>query len=101
MEIEVRLFAGLREALGGERLKVRVAEGARVRDLVALLAREHPALAPHVGRFAVAVNLAVAPGEHALHAGDEVALLPPVGGGSSDADLLELTRAPIDASRLL
>jgi molybdopterin synthase catalytic subunit len=54
-----------------------------------------------VGRFAVAVNLAVAPSEQALHAGDEVALLPPVGGGSSDDDLLQLTRAPIDASRLL
>jgi MoaE-MoaD fusion protein len=83
MELEVRLFAGLREALGRDRLSVRLPEGARVQDLVVQLARDHAPLAPHVGRFAVAVNLAVAPREQPLHAGDEVALLPPVGGGAT------------------
>ncbi len=84
MELEVRLFAGLREALGRDRVRVRLAEGARVSDLVSQLARENAALAPHVGRFAVAVNLAVAPRDQVLIAGDEVGLLPPVGGGSTD-----------------
>ncbi len=82
MELEVRLFAGLREALGRDKVSVRLPEGARVADLVAQLAREHAPLAPHVGRFAVAVNLAVASREQGLRAGDEVALLPPVGGGA-------------------
>jgi molybdopterin synthase catalytic subunit len=101
VELEVRLFAGLREALGVERLRVQLDEGARVRDLVAKLAREHAALAPHVGRFAVAVNLAIGESDQVLHAGDEVALLPPVGGGSEGDDLLELTREPIDVARLV
>ena len=100
MELEVRLFAGLREALGREKVRVRLAEGARVSDLVAQLATEHALLAPHVGRFAVAVNLHVVTREAALSAGDEVALLPPVGGGSGDDDLIELTKAPIDVGRL-
>lgn len=108
MELDVRLFAGLREALGRDKVRVRLPEGARVADLVAQLARENAALAPHVGRFAVAVNLSVAGREQSLHAGDEVALLPPVGGGSRDEpprdgpsdDLIEIGHAPIDIARL-
>ncbi len=111
MELNVRLFAGLREALRRERLAVSLPEGSCVRDLVARLAQEHPALAPHAGRFAVAVNLAIAPPEHVLAAGDEIALLPPVGGGSTsdsppaDApptdDLVELVKGPIDLAKLV
>jgi molybdopterin synthase catalytic subunit/molybdopterin converting factor small subunit len=101
VELEVRLFAGLREAVGRDKVRVRLPEGAHVGDLVAQLARDNVALAPHVGRFAVAVNLAVAPREQALERGDEVALLPPVGGGSTDDDLVELTHAAIDAARLV
>lgn len=103
MEISVRLFAGLREALRRDRVLVSLPDGARVSDLVDQLAREHATLAPHRGRFAVAVNLEVARADQALAAGDEVALLPPVGGGSTDAspDLLELTKGAIDAARLL
>jgi len=103
VELSVRLFAGLREAIGSQRVTVRLPEGARVADLVEQLARDHAALARHKGRFAVAVNLEIAPADRALAASDEVALLPPVGGGSSDAgdDLLELAPAPIDAARLV
>lgn len=104
MELSVRLFAGLREALGRESVAVRVPDGSRVSDLVEQLARDHAPLARHRGRFAVAVNLEVARDDRPLAAGDEIALLPPVGGGSGDdspQDLLELTHAAIDAARLV
>jgi molybdopterin synthase catalytic subunit len=104
-DLSVRLFAGLREAVGSERISVRLAEGACVRDLVDELARAHETLARHRGRFAVAVNLEVAREETVLRPGDEVALLPPVGGGSdagaAPSDLVELTSAPIDSARLV
>jgi molybdopterin synthase catalytic subunit len=100
VELEVRLFAGLREAVGRDRVSVALAEGARVEDLVLALARAHAPLEKHRGRYAVAVNLAIAAPDQVLRAGDEVALLPPVGGGTGD-DLLELTRAPIDLAKLV
>jgi len=101
-ELSVRLFAGLREAIGRERVSVRLRPGSRVSELLDVLANDHPQLARHRGRFAVAVNLEVAGQDRALVPGDEVALLPPVGGGSKDdQDLLFLTREPIDTARLI
>jgi molybdopterin synthase catalytic subunit len=101
VEIEVRLFAGLREALGADRVRIALPEGSRVADLVAALGRDHAILERHAGRFAVAVNLHVAARDQVLHGGDEVALLPPVGGGAAADDLLEIVREPIDTARLL
>jgi molybdopterin synthase catalytic subunit len=103
VDLSVRLFAGLREALGRDHVTATLPEGARVRDLIAKLSTDHPTLAPHAGRFAVAVNLSVARPDDVLNAGDEVALLPPVGGGApaSDADLVELVKGPIDLAKLV
>jgi molybdopterin synthase catalytic subunit len=98
VDLEVLLFAGLREALGRDRLRVSLPEGARVRDLLDRLGRENAALATR--RFAVAVNLHVATPDHLLEGGDEVALLPPVGGGSTD-DLIEIVDGAIDAAGIL
>lgn len=59
--------------------------------------------------IAVSVNSEYAQAAHILRDGDEVALLPPVSGGSDAADLPQrvkpptaaLTREPIDADRLV
>lgn len=74
--LSVRLFAGLREALGSE-LSVSLPRGSLARDVRAAVARLHPCAAS----AAVAVNLEVANDARVLAPGDEVALLPPVGGG--------------------
>lgn len=80
-QVEVLLFASLREAVGADRLSVEVEPGATAGDLLALLAARHPAVARQGRALAVAVNHEVVPPGHALAPGDEVALLPPVGGG--------------------
>ncbi len=79
--IGVRLFAALREALGGDRLTLRVPDGATVEGLLDRLVAEHPALETYRPHLQVAVNRTIVGGGAALHDGDEVALLPPVGGG--------------------
>jgi molybdopterin synthase catalytic subunit len=51
--------------------------------------------------LAVAVNREYVAAAHTLHEGDEVALLPPVSGGSPQAEnLVQLTREPIDAQSI-
>lgn len=80
-QLEVLLFAGIREALGRDTLSVRLEPGACVSDLMALLAERHPEIALRAGSLGVAVNQILAPPSTTVQPGDEVALIPPLGGG--------------------
>ena len=77
--VRVRLFASYREAAGTPRLDVPLPNGARVADLVDVLAARVPALRAAPGM--VAVNHTYVGADFALHDGDEAALIPPVSGG--------------------
>lgn len=79
MRVTIRFFAVSREMAGVERQTYTLPEGATLQDLQAQLFAAYPALAAQRVRFAV--NLAYAPLTTPLHDGDEVACIPPVGGG--------------------
>ena len=81
LTFDVLLFASIREAVGRPLVTVSVALGATARDLLDAFGVAEPAIARQRRSLAVAVNHAVVGPEHRLAAGDEVALLPPVGGG--------------------
>jgi len=82
VEVTVRLFAMLRERAGAAELTLELPDGARVRD--ALASEPLAALADGIP-LVLAVNREYADGEHVLDAGDELALIPPVSGGSTAA----------------
>ena len=77
--MRVRLFASYREAAGAARLEMPLPSGARVRDLVDLLAVRVPSLRAAPGM--VAVNHTYVGPDFVLHDGDEAAFIPPVSGG--------------------
>jgi molybdopterin synthase catalytic subunit len=79
IQVRVRLFASYREAAGTSRLELPLAAGARVRDLIELLAARVPALKTAPGL--VAVNQTYVGPDFELHQGDEIAFIPPVSGG--------------------
>ena len=81
MRVTVLLFASLREAIGTPNVEVDITEGATVTEVITTLRTSHPALVPHLPYVKTAVNRKFAAAETPLHDGDEVALLPPVGGG--------------------
>lgn len=82
LELEVKLFAGVREALGRESVRVRLeAAEPRVADLLERLAAAHPEIERRRASLGVAVNQELASPQRALRAGDEIALIPPLGGG--------------------
>ena len=83
MIVSVRLFATLRERAGRDSLELELADGATAADALAALAAE-PKLTELVERLPVrlAVNREYASDETPLHAGDEVAVIPPVSGGA-------------------
>ncbi len=102
MRIRLLAFASASDALGTGELDVDLPEAARVGDLRAWLDARYPALAPLWPRLAVAVDGAIARADQVLVEGAEVALLPPVSGGSGGGRAVavrprvELVDAPID-----
>ncbi len=81
MRVRVLAFARLRELIGSGAIEADLADGATVGDLWAQLAREHHDLAGLDRSTSVRRGArALAPGD-ALVDGDEIALLPPFGGG--------------------
>ena len=81
MICRVQLFARARDLAGASEVSVELPEGATIKDLRAVLAREYPALAPLLERSALAVRDEFAGDDLVVLPGAEVALLPPVSGG--------------------
>jgi molybdopterin converting factor subunit 1 len=81
--LQVRLFARARDLAGADALAVTLPDGATVGDLRRRLATDHPALAGLLGRSAFAVDDEFADDALTLPTQAEVALLPPVSGGSA------------------
>ncbi|MHB8532927.1 MAG: cyclic pyranopterin monophosphate synthase MoaC [Solirubrobacteraceae bacterium] len=81
--VEVRLFAILRERAGADTVRLELGEGATVADALRQLARVE-GLAGVIPRLpvALAVNREYADEHTPLHAGDELALIPPLSGGA-------------------
>lgn len=77
----VRLFGPAREAAGAEEIALELREPATAADAIAVLAASHPALKPLLPRSRVAVNFVYVDAGTKLAPGDEIAILPPVGGG--------------------
>ena len=80
MEVTVRLFAVLRERAGAPELTLELPDGARVSDALDSLA----GLAEGIP-LVMAVNREYADADQVLDPGDELALIPPVSGGATQA----------------
>lgn len=85
IRVKVRFFAAPRQALDTDQIELQVPDGTTVGELLDLLKREYPVLEAYVRFVSVAVNRAYVGMGTELQEGDEVACLPPVGGGSAGA----------------
>ncbi len=81
IRVRVRFFAAPREAIGTGTIEKELAPGTTVEKLIEMLTDEYPVLRDYVRFINVAVNRAYAGLQTELYDGDEVACLPPVGGG--------------------
>ena len=98
MRVRVLFFGGLKDLAGKSNDLLELPEGALVRDVLAHYLSEVPRMKESLPSLAVAVNQEYAGAETGLKSGDEVALLPPVSGGSGHALIV---RDPIDTSGVL
>lgn len=90
MELQIRLFATLKDRAGQDRLQVSLDEPATVQTLLDQLTADYPNLAPILPTALIAVNKNFASATTPITPGDEVALFPPVSGGSGLPDGSEL-----------
>ncbi len=82
MKVRVLTFASASDAIGSPEVEIELTDGATVADLKTLLEREYPSLGSLWHKLAVAVDGEVCRDDTGLRDGQEVALLPPVSGGS-------------------
>jgi MoaE-MoaD fusion protein len=101
MNVTIKLFARMREAVGTGMLKRSLAEQATVTDLMEALQQEFPKLTEVVPHTVVAVNQEFATADTRLAEGDEIALFPPVSGGSgADEGKFAITFEPISLDQI-
>lgn len=94
MDIVVKFFGSVRDAVGAKELAMVLDDGATVGELRLVLAGQYEIFDQLGERLAVSVNLELADLATPLQSGDEIAFLPPVAGGAglctiSDRPLLE------------
>ena len=94
MRVRVRLFARYREATGQERLDVELPEGGTVEAAWSAVVGRHPVLSPYRAFTLFAVGHDYVQSDHALHAGDELCLFPPVSGGAG-GDVFRVVEHPL------
>jgi len=83
MNVKILYFAGLRERRGVSEETLSLPDGGDVAMALATIAKQHPHVAPLLPRVQVAVNQVMVAALTPLADGDELALIPPVSGGST------------------
>ncbi|WP_206830986.1 molybdopterin converting factor subunit 1 [Alicyclobacillus fructus] len=99
MRVDIRLFANVKEIAGRDKLELDVPDHATVSDVVQALRDAYPQLREALQHVMVAVNLEFADPSRRVQEGDEIALIPPVGGGERDDPFARLTRDPLDVQQ--
>jgi len=110
MQVRVLFFGVLKDLVGQAEDSLSLPERAILRDVLSYYEARIPELKALSSSIAMSINQQYAPPESKLEPQDEVALLPPVSGGSQDATLdrtvgrtpwVKITRERIDTPALL
>jgi molybdopterin synthase catalytic subunit len=105
IRVRVATFGSAAAALGWQTREFTVPVGETLAALVERIEHECPRLKEARGRVRYAVNLKYADTHQPLHDGDEIAVIPPVSGGSGESgpprEAARLVREPIDVPRLM
>jgi molybdopterin converting factor subunit 1 len=98
MQLNVLYFAHARERAGRADEVLSCADGSTVAEVLVSIEARYPALAPLLPYLRVAVNGTYTSPDEILTDGAEVALIPPVSGGS-DLPRVALGKEPLDLAR--
>jgi len=100
VRVRVLFFGPARSAAGVDECTVELGPGGDLGELRLVLAARNPELSRVLSVSRLAVNREFVGASGPLADGDEVAVIPPVSGGSA-GDLLAITGDPLDAAAIL
>lgn len=102
MTLTIRLFATLKELAQASHVQIDIPLPTTVAHLRTAIATAFPQLAPNLPSALVAVNQAFASDLTPIQAGDEIAIFPPVSGGSDQPypTLFALSASPPDLNAI-
>jgi MoaE-MoaD fusion protein len=100
--LKIKLFATLKDLAGASTIALDLPQPATVESLKSAIAEQYPSLAPAVNSVLVAVNQEYAFNEHPVAPDDEIALFPPVSGGSTTPwpEVYHVAETPVDLNEL-
>lgn len=102
MVVRVLFFGQLKDIVGASEESFDAAAGARLEDLYASYAQRFPRLAEFRSSVAASINREYASWDAKPRAGDEVAFLPPVSGGSTVfEDVVRIVRVRIETDEIV
>lgn len=102
MQVRVLYFATLRDRAGVREEALSIPNECTVADLKHTLSQRHGDLGPALESALVSVNREFALPEERLSDGDEIAIFPPVSGGSNTQPTsFRITESPLDLNALL
>lgn len=78
--VNILAFGITREIVGNHKISMELSEGATIHELKKKLEEKYPALAT-LASFLIAQDADIASENDIIHAGSELALIPPVSGG--------------------
>lgn len=102
--VRIRFLGPVRDLVGCESMDLRLQGRASVFSAVLVLLEKFPQLGERLSHYQFAVNFEYATGDTPLKDGDELALIPPVSGGSDGREttgiFVKVTTEPIDLTSL-
>ncbi len=98
MQVTVLYFASARERAGVQREMLELPEGADVNGALRAIVSRHPSIEPLLPHLRIAVDQEFANRADRIPGGAELALIPPVAGGSS---LFEIVERPLSLKEVI
>ena len=82
MRVRVLFFASLKDIVGSRELPLEVADGSTISDLLSQLESNYPRMKDYRSVILTAINEDYVDKTARISEGDEIAIFPPVSGGS-------------------
>lgn len=100
-EVKILLYATFKDIVGSKEITLDIDENITVAQFKNLLKEKYPAFEPALGSMLVAVNKEYAFDGEAIPAGAEIALFPPVSGGSGFPEIFSITEDELDLNEIV